>query len=361
MTQEPSQPIHTSRRNFLKAALLTSGAAVATGAGAALLVPSKTPATTPPVVSVSSPAGAGVSGAASAAGATTAATTAVNPTELMERLASSQAENMRLQAELDAALRRLQTLEQGQEPSQAVNLMQEELTTANAQVTALAGLVALYDELEKVDVQGLFTQGTTAVSDSFQALLDQFPTLNEGLALSDEAITTLEMQVPLLENGRSWLDTHLADLDRYYQVVERMLNTAVKRAGPVLDMLQSWFDDILKWLPFGMGENAQNVMNALSDFVQQAPVTLRGLDTNIAQPLDMWLKREAGQTDTPLVQNVVKPVREKALKPAAQTMAQAEAAHAIYQEKLVAQLETQLAGRAIIQQMIAEYRQKNSV
>lgn len=346
-----------SRRDFLKAALLTTGAAVATGAGASLLLPAKNAPSAPTAVVSSVPVSRGASGATSSAVTSTVA----NPSELMQRLAASQAENMRLQAELDATLRRLQTLEQGQEPSQAVNIMQEELNTANAQITSLAGLVALYEELENIDVQTLFTEGTTAVSESFQTLLDQFPTLEEGLTASDEAMARLEAQIPALENGRSWLDAHVANLDEYYQVVERMLNTAVKRAGPVLQMLQEWFDDILKWLPFGMGENARNVMNALSDFVQQAPVTLRGLDTNIAQPLDVWLKREAGEADTPLVKNVVKPVREKALKPTAQTMAQATAAHDLYQQKLVAQLEAQLAGREMVQKLIADYRQKHGV
>ena len=353
-----TQPIDNSRRDFLKAALLTSGAAVATGTGAALLWPTEKGAVTTAVVSSSPPsvAGAGTSGLAAAA-----VGPSVNPTELMERLASAQVENMRLQAELDATLRRLEAATAGQEPSQAVNLLQEDLNTANAQIMSLAGLVALYEELEKVDVQGMFTQGATAVSDSFQTLLDQLPTLSEGVALSQEAMSSLEAQLPLLENGRSWLATHLANLEQYYDVVERVLNTAVHRAGPVLDLLQEWFDDVLKWLPFGMGENARQVMNALHDYVQQGPITLRGLDTNIAQPLDVWLKREPGQLDTPLVQNIVKPVREKALNPAVQTIAQAETAHAVYQERLVTQMEAQLAGREMIQQLIATYRERHGV
>ncbi len=347
---------NNSRRDFLKAVLLTSGAAVATGTGAAVLWPSA-PVSSPPlntaVVSTNASAGRPVAGAMGA--------NSINPTELLERLASSQAENMRLQAELDAAVRRAQLLEQGQEPSQAVALMQADLQTANDQIMSLAGLVALYEQLEKVDVQEMFRQGNTAVSASFQTLLDQLPTLSEGVALSHAAINNLEAQLPLLENGRSWLTTHQASLGDYYAAVERVLNTAVKRAGPVLEMLQEWFNDVLKWLPFGMGQNASNVMNALQAYVQQGPITLRGLETNIAQPLDMWLLRAPGQIDAPLVQNVVKPVREKALHPAVQTIAQAEAAHAVYQERLVTQMETQLVGREMLQQLIAEYRQRHQV
>jgi hypothetical protein len=357
MTQDENQPIN-SRRDFLKAALLTSGAAVATGASAAVLWPKPEAA---PTVTVSAPPGLPVGTARGAGAGLNTAVNAANPTELMERLAASQAENMRLQADLDAAQRRLQALDAGQEPNAAVDIMQEELQTANAQIASLAGLVALYEELENVDVAELFEQGTTAVSDSFEALLEQFPSLSEGLALSEEAITSLEMQLPVLESGRSWLDSHLESLDSYYQVVERMLNTAVKRAGPLLEMLQAWFDDVLKWLPFGMGQNARNVMNALSDYVQQGPVTLQGLDTNIAQPLDVWLKREPGAADAPLVQKVVKPVREKAIKPASDTIIQATNTHALYQERVVAQLQAQIAGRAIIERMIAEYRARHNV
>lgn len=351
--------VNQSRRDFLKAALLTSGAAVATGTGAALLWPAEKTAVpvTHTVANAGLAPGAGLSGVTSAA-----VGPSVNPTELMERLAASQAENMRLQAELNAALRRLEmSTAVDSQPNEAVLALQDELQTANAQLSSLAGLVALYEELERIDVQGLFTQGTTAVSNSFQTLLDQLPTLREGVDAGHAALNSLEGQLPLLENGRSWLETHRLNLAHRYELVEQVLHTAVRRAGPLLEMLQAWFDDILKWLPFGMGENARQVMNALTDYIQQGPTTLHGLDTNIAQPLDTWLKREPGQQDAPLVQNIVKPVRERALQPATQAIAQAEAAHAVYQEQLVAQLEAQLAGRESIQQLIAAYRQENGV
>jgi hypothetical protein len=350
--------LNHSRRDFLKMALVTTGAAVATGTGAALLWPLEQD-----VTKVVTSASSATSSLPAGGGAVAAAVgPSISHNELMERLTAAQAENLRLQAELDGALRRLQAWETAdQQPDQAVNLMQEQLAQANTQIMSLAGLVALYEELESVDVQGVLTQGTTAVSASFQNLLDQLPTLDESVAQTHQALSELEAQLPLLENGRAWLTGHLESLAAYQQAVERGLATAVNRAGPILDMLQQWFDDILKWLPFGMGQNASNVMAALREYMQQGPVTLQGLNTNIAQPLDTWLKPAPGQTEAPLVRQLVKPIREKTLTHAAHTITQAQAAHQTYQEQLVTQMATQMATRQMLEQLISEYRQQHQV
>jgi hypothetical protein len=345
---------NVSRRGFLKVAAATAVAATATGAGAALLkkptqsLPTASVPQTAPVASVS-PVTQAVTHASGETG-----------TDLLARLAEVQAENVRLQAALDAAQRRLESLQQvnGDNDSAAETLAME-LQSANQRVSVLSGLVALYEELEEIDVSDTVDQGLAAVSTTLVGLLEKVPTLTEGIEIGQQALTNVEMHIPLLENGRSWLVSHLERLQAYFDAVANLLEKAVDTVGPFLQMLNQWFQDVLKWLPFNLGQRASEIMQALTDLLAETPHTISGLNTNIIQPLDVWLGGETG--DVPLHQTLIKPVREQVLAKASETVAQVQQVDTVYQTQLAEPAQRAFDSRRAIRQQIAEYRQQHEV
>ncbi len=143
-----------SRRGFLKAITVTGAAAIAAGAGAAALKQKPEAPATITTAAATAPL----------AIATPVAATAPQD-EILARLAAAQAENMRLQAALDAANRQLATYQlQNQDSSAAAEALNVQLSEANAQISVLAGLVALYEQLEEIDVETVVENGLTAVS-----------------------------------------------------------------------------------------------------------------------------------------------------------------------------------------------------
>ena len=71
-------------------------------------------------------------------------------------MAALQAENVRLQADLELAQHRLATQETAVgETDTAVQTMSTELDAANQQIGILAGLVALYEQLDDADVSDI--------------------------------------------------------------------------------------------------------------------------------------------------------------------------------------------------------------
>lgn len=356
MTQE-SQPQPVSRRSFLKNAALTAVAATAAGAGAAALT--QRSQDKPPTIDVGQPA---------YSAALPTGQTAVSPTpaavndnaDLLARLANAQAENVRLQAALDAAQRELESLRGANQSSGAAA---EELTlqldAAHERLGILGGLVALYEQLDDVDMGEALEDGVTAVTDTLANLLGLAPALTDGLDVGDRALAEVEAHLPLLQNGRAWLNDHLERVRAFYDGVEAVLQNFVDSVGPFLQMLENWFQEMRKWLPFGLGQRAADVMTALTHLVAETPNTLSGLDTNIAQPLDVWLAQDA---DAPRLQRtLVKPLREQVLDPARQTIAQAEQVQTVYRARVAAPLETAVANRRAIREQIGAYRQQHQV
>jgi hypothetical protein len=349
--KEKHEDENVSRRRFLKAATLTAVAATATGAGAGLV--NKQPAAVRPVVpqiTSSLPQTAVVT--------TNPPDTAAADT--WARLAASEAENVRLQAALAASERQVAALEQQVAGNgSAAEQLTVELAAANQQMGLLAGLVALYEQLESVDVEAAVTGGLAAVSETITEWVDEIPTLDEGIELGRQALDNLENHIPLLENGRIWLDGQIDKVQLYYQAIELLLATAVETIGPFLQMLNEWFQKINHWLPFNLGQQAVNVMASITTLLAETPHTVNGLSTNIAQPLDVWLSREDG--DTPLQRQVVKPIREGVLDKAKVAAAKAQQVQVVYQTQLMAPTQMVVDSQRAVRTQIAQYRELHQI
>lgn len=341
------------RRGFLRAVAATAAAAAGVGSSAAILMRrgQQAPVTLttegpPPLPAVSA--------------AETTVTASGEAAELLSRLASAQAENMRLRAELDAAQRRLGAMETASgDAGQENELLQEELASANNRVNVLAGLVALYEELEDVNLVEVVDEGLGSFDETIAGLLDSLPSLEGGIAAGRQALDNLEAEIPLVRGGRTWLEEHLEQLRLFYEASERVLEAAVETAGSFLEKLNEWFQNLRRWLPFGVGDTAANVMQALTDLLNETPNTIHGLRRNVADPLDLWLDGEG--EELPLHKKLVKPIKEQALEPAGTVATRVRETESAYQRDVVEPLEEAAKSRRLVQDAIKAYRKKHSL
>jgi hypothetical protein len=277
--------------------------------------------------------------------------------DLLARLASAQSENLRLQSELDAALRQLQGLEAANGDASAMNsALQTELASVNNRVSLLAGLVALYEQFEQLDLAATVDNGLDAFGGVIDGLIEELPGLEAGINAGRAALDELEAHLPTMQNGRIWLESHMSRLATFYDAAERVLEVAVESAGSFLQKLNEWFQSVIKWVPFGAGDRAAAVMNALVSLLDETPQTIHGLRNNIATPLDLWLQDEGG--DVRLRARVVKPLHEQALQPASQVAERARQTREHYVQELVEPVRTAAKSRNLIREQIAAYRSK---
>lgn len=346
-----------NRRGFLKAAALTAVAATATGTGAALLIDKDRP---PTITSVQAPTLPQT--------AQTTMQTGQDVSDLMARLAAAQAENVRLQSELSAAQQQLTAGQPapGAENNAAGEGYQLQLEEANAQISHLSGqvgilggLVTLYEQLEGIDLGTVASNGIASVSGVLDELLQNVPSVEEGLLAGQQALAEFEAEVPLVDNGRRWLAGQIEIVNSYYAAVEESLREAVEAVGSFLEMLNQWFQDVLKWLPFGIGDKAARIMDNMTNLLAETPNTISGVRTNVVQPLDNWFALEGEETH--LQRRLIKPVRDEALNRAATAMNQTHSVNDVYQVQLVQPVQTNIEQQNAIRQQIIAYRQQHQV
>jgi hypothetical protein len=353
MSDELIQP-PINRREFIKAAALSAVVATSAGTTAALLVeknkgstpfPSLIQAIEHPVIDQGQRAA-----------------------ELINHLTSVQVENARLRTQLRAAEGKLEVAEMyknGRE-TDITNAFQAQLENSADQninlaeeVTLLSGLVALYEQLEAIDLESVLDSGIITVEETFDDLLLQVPMVQEGLASGREALIGLESQIPSLESGRLWLVGQFDILGTHLDDLEMTLKAAIKTAGPILHQLGQWFEDILKWLPFGIGDKAGSTMDSLSQVLQDILQTKEDLPDQIAGPLANLLDKEGDKTA--IERNLINPLREDLINPTAQAMEQTRSLGAMFKADLVAPFTSVVEERNTIIALIADYRQSQQI
>ena len=124
-------------------------------------------------------------------------------------------------------------------------------------------------------------------------------------------------------------------------------------------MFGDWFQEILEWLPFGLGQRAASIMRGISGLLGATTQTIDNVGPAISEPLDVWLGIEAGEVR--LRKNVVKPIRERVLDKADETLAKAQQMEVTYRLQLANPTKSAVASRRVIRALVAEYRQQHDI
>lgn len=340
---------NVSRRHFLRGAAVTALAATAAGAGAALVNKSTSPRTIEVV-----PQQAMLP-------TQTVVSTLTDPmTDALTQLAALQAENTRLQTALTTARQQIETLQQSQSDtinqSEAITV---ELDQANHQIGLYAGLIALYEQIDNIDLNTILDNGMTAVSTAITSLTDDLPSLAESLQIGENALNEFEAHIPLLQNGRSWLNDQTGKLQLYFTAIEKLLEKGVDQIGPFFDMLHNWFQEVQKWLPFGIGQRAAEIMASITTLLMETPQTIAGLRTNLSEPLEVWLGSD--DTETPLQQQLVNPIRHSVLSKANTVSSKSQQIETVYRTRLADPTKTAVDRHQAIRHLITQYREQYQI
>ncbi len=282
-------------------------------------------------------------------------------TQLATDLAASQLENSRLQSELAAAQQRIADLESalGMREGETSNLRME-LDGATTQLGILGGLVALYQQLDNGDVGDYVSNGMQEMASNIGEIVDDIPTVQETLSAGRQLLLDFESEVPLIDGARLWLLGHVSQVSVAYSRARQMLLNVSEGASDVLSMMADWTEKLLKWLPFGLGENTTNLIDALANLLDVTPETTDGLVSNVANPLEMWLGG-VNETATPLVDNVIVPLKNGVLESAESHLTRTATLRQNYQLKLRDPFNVAIDNRNRIRASIEAYKVQHSL
>ena len=273
----------------------------------------------------------------------------------LRELAQARGENQLLQEQLRQAAERLQSLQGELATHEArVKELDAELQDSRNGAGALAGLVALYEELE---AQGLDQWVETTWSQLVQTLeqvLTGVPLLRDGLTLAAQSLEQLETSLPTLRGGLDWLEARFLLLAERLQAMEEALSASVEPLQPVLSKVTDFFASILHWLPFGMGDNIGDGLASIKEVLTHIPELVGGTGPLVVARFRTWLGSE--QDEGSIQTAVIAPVRSDVLQPAGSLADDLDELGGQVKETLAATLPAHLDARRRVTDKIAQYK-----
>ena len=178
----------------------------------------------------------GAAGLAVAAG-TSVAVWKVSDSEL---LSAREAANAELEAAKGAADLELQAF----------------VENAAEEVAQLLGLLDLYEELDKIGLDGIIEKGLAAVALPLGAVEAGARALKSGLEWAENALRTVGEAVPTAQESLLWLEAQVSAVSDAIEKLEKGVAQALDRAtdNAVGEAVKEFTTKILDILPFGLGD-----------------------------------------------------------------------------------------------------------
>jgi hypothetical protein len=262
-----------------------------------------------------------------------------------------------LQGELDLALERVDSLtsELAAFKTRTADL-EAQLASTEGRVGVLGGLLALYTQLDELELDEVVEGGLDELGFWIDQALSHVPVLRRGLATADRLLGQLEMSLPSIEDGIGWLQGVVNRLADALQVMEDSLEETVEPLEPLAAKLADFVAKILGWLPFGVGKRVQRGLDGILGVLTHVPELVRSTDSLVLAPLGDWFSRDGEQ---PAIQNaLIDPVKTDALGPAGRLATDVEVVDKQLTEKLADPVRVQLSARKPVREEIGRYREQ---
>ncbi len=293
-----------------------------------------------------------------------------NPAELtqaQDQVTRLTAENNQLMADYSALQQEMETLKaslSGQ--TDQVTELETQLASAVKGRSAALGLVALYEQLEDIDISETFQSGISAVGDAWDEFIDDLPDTSVRLEEIKAVVTDFDSQIPSFQTARAWLSTRLELMQRDNNLLQEVLQAISEPAGSLLEMLGRWFDEVRSWLPARFLETANNVIESILSLMAGLPVTIDGTQSNVVAALDGWFADDDdpdnASPESPIIRKrLFSPLANETLPQTISMLQKTRIAKQKYEANLVSQVTDKIQKRQAVEQLISEFRERNEL
>jgi len=225
---------------------------------------------------------------------------------------------------------------------------------AAVETLKLKGLLALYENLERIELDAIVSTAIAAVGLLLNGVESGSLAIKGGLDAVEELLSDFEGVFPTIRAGIGWTERVISALADRLQALEDTIESVLERAEPITDALGSFFDSVLDLLPFGYGDKIRAILDRLGDLVTSIPETVEGVNTKLLEPLRRdWFSEEEGKG---LKASLIDPIVTKLLDPLEAFLGRLAGLLGGWEEKLVKPVGEAISERDAIRTEIARYK-----
>ncbi len=229
---------------------------------------------------------------------------------------------------------------------------------AQTELIKLRGLLALYENLERVGIDALLSAGIAALTLSLDGLEVGISGLQNGVSLVDRGVSAFENAFPTIRSGLRLAEGLVTSVENRVERLQELMSEVQERVSPLSDALGSFFSSLVERIP-GVGPKIVDTLDRISELVGSLPETIGRIRTELLEPL-----REDWFTDDEekgLKGMLLNPLQENLLEPLEDFLGDLVEAIDDWQGELINPLEQALTQREVIRQQIAEYKEREAI
>jgi hypothetical protein len=225
---------------------------------------------------------------------------------------------------------------------------------AAAEALKLKGLLALYENLEKVGLDAIVSTGVAAVGLLLESVESGSLAIKAGLDTVEGLLLDFEAAFPTIRAGIKWTGGVVSTFADKLQALEDAIEGVLEKAEPITEALGSFFNFVLDLLPFGYGDKIRVALDRIDDIVTSIPEAVEGVSTKLLEPLRRdWFSEEEGKG---LKAGLIDPIVTGLLDPLEAFLGKLAELVGSWEEKLAGPIQEAVSERDAIREQIARYK-----
>jgi hypothetical protein len=223
------------------------------------------------------------------------------------------------------------------------------------ELTRLRTLVGMYEQLEKIGIDAIIGAGMSVVRGALDAVRAGLKLLRDGITATESALKNFQTMLDSLRNATNGATLVLNDLSGKLRAAETVITTALgTAAAPIAESIARFFTELIKKIPFGIGDEILRAVNSLTDLIRAVPTSVDALSKQLFKPMTDMLFPATGVA--PVQTNLFDPIAKNLLEPLKKVLGDLDTLIAKWDNDFTTPVQKALNDRAQIRKKIAEYR-----
>jgi hypothetical protein len=230
---------------------------------------------------------------------------------------------------------------------------------ATAEALKLKGLLTLYENLEKIGLDAIVSNGVAALGLLLEGVEAGSLTIKAGLDTAEGFLLDFEEAFPTIRAGLEWTEGVVSAFADKLQALEDAIEGVLEKAQPITEALGSFFNFVLDLLPFGYGDKIRVTLDRIDDIVTSIPEAVEGINTKLLGPLRRdWFSEEEGRG---LKAGLIDPIVIGLLDPLEAFLGKLAELMDSWEEKLVGPVQKAISERDTIREQISRCKAEKAL
>ncbi len=241
----------------------------------------------------------------------------------------------------------------GSRAGQAVAQLESE-----AELLKLRGLLALYENLEQVGIDALFSAGVAALSLSLEGLETGITVLEQGVGLVDAGVSAFERSFSTIRRGLILVEGLFVNLEARVERLQETMSEVQEFVAPVSDAVGSLLSSLVERIP-GVGPATLDALDRISELMGALPDAIGEVRSRLVEPLrEDWFTDDE---ESGLKGELLNPLQDELLEPLETFLGDVADAIDEWQGELIDPVEEALTEREAIRRQITDYKTREGI